>query len=107
MIALKCKNMTPLSIKLIDSYGFEKRITKPDWDDVQNEYTLPNGLELTSLVVCCNQPTAGDSLEGLDGYIYINTKEELDDLLSKTYTEILREIESTEPDFEINDYLDE
>ena len=48
-------------------------------------------MELSYLAVSGNEPTESDALEGLDGYIYIDTKEELDNLLSKTLHEIREE----------------
>jgi hypothetical protein len=95
-----------LTLQIIESYNFPKEINKPDWDDVENIYQLPNGLFLTTLTVCCNEPTESDSLEGLDGYIYIKTKEELDDLLSMTYVEICQKIAQEVDDFDMNYYLD-
>lgn len=98
--------MTDLTIDVIRSYGFEENISKPDWDDVQLEIHLPNGLSLTTLTVCCNEPTEVDSLEGLDGYIYIETKEELDELINLSYEEVLDKVKSENKDFKIEDYLE-
>lgn len=94
-----------LSLKIIKSYGFPEEISKPDWDDVQLTITLPNGLELSTLTVCFNEPTNCNSLEGLDGYIYISTKEELDELISISYIDILRKISAENSDFDISKYL--
>lgn len=94
-----------LTLEIIESYGFEKTTNKPDWDDVQNNYTLSNGLELSCLTVCNNQPTNVDCLEGLDGFIYITKKEQLDDLNSKTFEQICKEIAEINDDFEIEKYI--
>ena len=94
-----------LTLEIIESYGFDKKVTKPDWDDVQNEYTLPNGLTLSCLTVCCNKPCKSDSLEGLDGYIYITNKKQLDELNSKTFEQICKEIAKANKDFEIDNYI--
>lgn len=94
-----------LTLEIIESYGFEKTTNKPDWDDVQNNYTLSNGLELSCLTVCGNEPTECDSLEGLDGFIYITKKEQLDDLNSKTFEQICKEIAQVNDDFEIEEYI--
>ena len=94
-----------LSLEIVKSYGFPQTTTKPDWDDVQLNITLPNGLELSMLTVCCNEPTNCDSLEGLDGFIYITTKEELDELIGMTYEEVLNNVASDNEDFNINEYL--
>ena len=87
---------TKLTLEIIESYGFEKRVHKPDWDDTALEITLPNGLVLETLTQCNNHYTPSDSLEGCDGYIYIETKEELDDLIKLTEDELDVLIESFE-----------
>jgi hypothetical protein len=94
-----------LSKKIIEGYEFPQTISKPDWDDVQVEYELPNGLRLSTLSVCNNSPTKLDSLEGLDGFIYINTKEELDALLSKSYEQILDDVENENEEFDKSEWL--
>ena len=94
-----------LTLKIIESYGFKKTTNKPDWDDVQNNYTLSNGLELSCLIVCGNEPTKCDVLEGLDGYIYIHTKEQLEDLNSKTIEQISEDIIKNFSDFDIEEYM--
>jgi hypothetical protein len=94
-----------LTIDIIRSYGFKETTSKPDWDDVQVEFETPNGFELSCLTVCCNEPTTVDSLEGLDGYIWIQTKEELDSLLAETYEEALKRIASEDDSFDIDEYL--
>lgn len=94
-----------LTLEIIESYGFQKTVSKPDWDDVQNTYTLPNGLDLNTLIVCNNEPCDADCLEGLDGFIYITEKEQIDNLLSKTYEQICKEISEVNKDFDIDQYL--
>jgi hypothetical protein len=94
-----------LNIDIIKNYGFEEKITKPDWDDVSLEIELPNGLCLSTLTVCNNEPTECDSMEGLDGYIYITTKEELDDLISKSFEEICREIKDKDDSFDLDEWI--
>jgi len=96
--------MTQLTLEIIKSYNFKERTYKPDWDDVAIDFTLPNELELTTLTVCCNEPVKSISMEGLDGYIYINTKEELDELLQKSFNEILTLIKSENPKFDKTKY---
>lgn len=97
--------MIPLTLEIIQSYKFDERIYKPDWDDVAIDVTLPNGLTLTTLTVCCNCVTKSDSLEGLDGFIYIKTKEELDELLIKSYSEIIDDVSQKNPDFNTYDWI--
>lgn len=94
-----------LTQEIIESYDFIVEITKPDWDDVQNTYTLKSGLKLSCLTVCNNELCKVDSLEGLDGFIYIETKEELDDLNSKTLEQICNDIAKVNDDFDINEYI--
>ncbi len=94
-----------LNLDLLLSYGFESRTFKPDWDDTAIEFTLPNGISLIGLTQCNNSPTECDALEGIDGYIYVETKEELDDLLSKTCEEVFLDIKNKNPKFNIDEYL--
>jgi hypothetical protein len=81
-----------LSLKLIESYGFESRTFKPDWDDTSIEFTLPNGICLTGSTQMFNRPCKTDTLSGFEDWIYISTKEELDELVSMTYEEIVNKI---------------
>ena len=92
-----------LSLKIIRSYGFEERTHKPDWDDTCVEITLPNGIELTTMTQCNNEPTESDTLEGLGGWIYIETKEELDELIGLSYEDVLKKIASENEDFVIEE----
>lgn len=94
-----------LSIDIIRSYNFEERTYKPDWDDVCVDFTLSNGITLTTMTVCNNEPTESDSLEGLDGFIYIETKEELDELNAMTYDEALEKVASENEDFDIEEWI--
>lgn len=94
-----------LSLEIIRSYGFEERTHKPDWDDTCVEITLPNGITLDTMTQCNNQPTKSDSLEGMDGLIYIRTKEELDELVNMSYEDVINKISSENEDFDPNQYL--
>lgn len=94
-----------LILEIIKSYGFKERLYKPDWDDTCLEITLPNGITLDTMTQCNKRPTESDSLEGLDGYIYIKTKEELDELISMSYGEVIDKIASENKDFNKDEYL--
>lgn len=94
-----------LSLEIIRSYGFKERTHKPDWDDTCLEITLPNGITLDTMTQCNNQATESDSLEGMDGWIYINTKEELDELVNMSYEEAINKISSENEDFDPDEYL--
>ena len=95
-----------LSLQIIRTYGFKETATTPDWDDRAIEFHTPNDLVLTTFTVIGNQPCDSDSLEGLDGFIYIETKEELDDLLKLSYDEVLDSMAEKHDDFNKNDFLD-
>lgn len=94
-----------LSLEIIRSYGFKERTHKPDWDDTCLEITLPNGITLDTMTQCNNQPTESDALEGMNGYIYIETKEELDELVNMSYDEVINKIASENKDFDLEKYL--
>ena len=80
---------TDLNLEIIESFDLPKRINKPDWDDVEHIFTLPNGIELSCLVVCGNEPTDCDALEGLGGWIYLTSKEELEKYVSKKLASVI------------------
>lgn len=94
-----------LNLSVIRSYNFPETNTTPDHDDRGIDFTLPNGLVLGTLTICYNSPTVADSLEGLDGYIYITTTDELDALLELTYEDICQDIANKNPEFDINEYI--
>lgn len=94
-----------LNLEIIRSYGFKETTSKPDWDDIEVTFELPNGLELSTLTVCNNEPTEADCLEGLDGYIWIETKEELDHLIGMTFEEVIEQVAEVEEDFDKEDYI--
>jgi len=99
------KNMeTKLTLDIIRSYNLPMKSYKPDYDDACYLVTLPNGIELTCYYMCNGDACDSDSLEGLDGWIYIKTKEELDNLISKTYYGVLNFICEDSDDFPIDDY---
>lgn len=94
-----------LTLEIIRSYGFSEKTNKPDWDDVAIDFTLPNGLVLSTLTVCNNEPCISNSLEGLSGYVYIETKEELDSLVNKSFEDILQEVKEENSNFDISEYM--
>ena len=97
--------MEKLSLKIIESYNFPKSNYNPDWDDSGYKFTLPSGIVVSGLYRCNNSPKEMDMLEGLDGYICIETEDELKKLVEQTYEETLKEIKSKNPKFKIEDYL--
>ena len=97
--------MTKLSLKIIESFNLEKKTIRPDWDDVGYEFILPSGIRLTGFYMLNNSPCKTDCLEGLDGYIYITKKEELEKLISLSLEQILLNVKAKHPDFKIDDYL--
>lgn len=96
---------TKLSLEIIESYGFPKKSKPTNYDDITNYYTLPNGIELGCLTVCGFEITDCDSLEGMDGWIYIESKEELDELVGMSYTQVCEKLARENDDFDINEYL--
>lgn len=96
---------TRLTLNIIESFGMDKKHYKPDHDDTGYEFTLPKtGIDLSTLFVCCGEPTESDSLEGLDGWIYIETKEELETIIKFNGEELFDYIESIHDDFDRSEY---
>lgn len=102
---MAAKSATKLNLSIIRSYGFPYEITKPDIDDVEMTITLPNKLELSCLTVCYNEPTECDELEGLNGYLRVTSKEQLDDLINKTFEQIVKGIGEKNPDFDVENWI--
>ncbi len=97
---------TKLTLEIIESFKLPKKQYKPDYDDMGYEFTLPNGIVLSCLFVCNGSPCKSDSLEGLDGWIYIETKEELLQLYELSYGEVINIIVEENDEFHLNDYID-
>jgi hypothetical protein len=93
-----------LSLKIIEKYNLPKSTYTPDYDDAGYVFTLPSGIELSCLFMCNGSPTKSDSLEGLDGYIYITTEEELVELIGLDYEQTLSKVKEENEDFNIEDY---
>lgn len=108
LLSLHSKNIImakQLTLKTIEKFKLPQNKIQPDYDDFGYEFTLPSGIVLTTLFVCSGLPCKSDSLEGLDGYIYITTKEELEHLISLSYEEILKEVQEENEDFDITEYM--
>ena len=95
-----------LTIDVVRSYGFPEETNRPDYDDVTVTFKTPNNFFLTALTVCCNEPVKDIALSDLDDWIYITTKEDLDEFLTLTYDEVLAKIAEENEDFDINEYND-
>ena len=93
-----------LSFEIIESFGLKKKFITPDWDDAGYEFTLPSGIIVTGFHMLNSCPHPMDTLEGLSGFIYIETKEELENLISLTYDEILKNIKEKKPEFNIEEW---
>ncbi len=93
-----------LTLEIIESFSFQNKTIRPDWDDAGYEFTLPNGIVLTGYFMLNNMPCNTRALEGISGYIYIETKEELEELISKTYQEVMKEIKEKDPKFDIDEW---
>lgn len=96
--------MGKLSLEIIDKHDLPKTRYTPDYDDAGYEVELPSGLVLKGLFMCNGEPCDFDSLEGLDGYIYIQTEEELVELINLGYEELLDRVSAENKDFKRDDY---
>ena len=56
--------------------------------------------------MCNNSPTEMDMLEGLDGWVCITTKEELEKCVKMSYDEMLDYIKEDNPSFNKEEYQD-
>lgn len=94
-----------LSLEKIRSFNLKEKSVKPDWDDAGFEFELPSGIELIGFIMLNSQPVKTNSLEGMDGYIYITTVEELEELISLTYEDTLKKVKEKHPEFKIENYI--
>lgn len=97
--------MTKLNLEIIESYNLPAHNYRPDYDDAGYIFTLPSGIELSGLHMCNGRSIIMNMLEGLDGYIIIETEEELKELISLSYEQTLQKIKSEFEDFKIEDYI--
>jgi hypothetical protein len=73
--------MTSLNSEIIGKYAKSRKQIQTDHSDFSYDYTFENGMILSSLYISEGKPIEQDSLEGYDGWIYIDTEEELIELL--------------------------
>lgn len=102
--SLLLNNKKMLSLEIIEKYNLKKEGFRPDHDDFGYKFEFPNGIELSGLYICNGFPCELDCLEGLDGYIYIETEEELVELINMSLEEVFNKILIKHPDFNKNEY---
>jgi hypothetical protein len=73
--------MTSLNSEIIGKYAKSRKQIQTDHSDFSYDYTFENGMILSSLYISEGKPIEQDSLEGYDGYIYIDTEQELKELI--------------------------
>lgn len=93
-----------LSYKKIQKFNLPERTYKPDWDDTSVEFTLPSGINVSGMTQCNNSPCKMDALEGLDGYIYIETISELEKFIKMNWDETMKYIAENDEDFNPDEY---
>ena len=101
---LTIKTDDTLTIEKIRKYQLPERAFKPDYNDTAIEFTLPNGIKVVGYTQLNNSNVSTNSLEGLDGWIYITMESELVKLISQTYEEVIEDIANRNPDFKREDY---
>jgi len=96
---------TKLTLDIIQGLGMESQSYKPDHDDFGLKFLLPKtGFELTCLTVCNGEPCDSDSLEGMDGWLYITTKEEIERVMELDENQLFEFIEADNPEFDREDF---
>jgi len=91
---------TPLNQEIIESYEMRSVHFKPDYDDSGNRYTLPCGHDVEGFYMLNGESCSMDALEGMGGWLYINTKEELDAVMKMNENELFAFIEKDNEDFD-------
>lgn len=95
---------TELTQEIIESFEMRKENFKPDYDDAGCRYTLPCGHDVEGFFMLNGDSCKMDSLEGLDGYLYITTKEELEKIHKMTEDELFDYVESQNEDFDRGEF---
>ena len=95
---------TPLTLEIIESYGMETKNYTPDYDDKGYTFLLPSGIEVSGYFVINGQPCVMNMLEGMDGYLIIETKEELDLYYNMNYDQLIDYVDNLEEDFNENEF---
>ena len=93
-----------LNYQIIKEYFPNLKSERFDWDDCGFIVNLPCGIELTGHTLICNKPVKSKSLEGLDSYIYIETREELYLLMKMSLDEVFNWVKSKDTNFDIEKY---
>jgi len=93
-----------LSLKIIEKYDLPKVSFKPDWDDAGYKFTLPSGIELEGFFMLNGEPCKTNCLEGMSGYIYIETEEELKELIALDHDQTIEWIKIKHPDADLSDF---
>jgi hypothetical protein len=96
--------MTPLSYEFIKTLNLQTVSIRPDWDDAGYEFTLPSGFNVRGYFMLNNRPCEMSILGGLDGWLYIETQEDLQEFLNLDYAKTLDKILKDCPEFPINKY---
>ena len=86
--------MTRLNSQIIEKYAKSREREQTDHSDFSYNYTFENGMILSSLYINEGEPVDQDSLEGYEGWIYIDTEEELIELLKFSDDDIEQDPES-------------
>jgi hypothetical protein len=73
--------MNYLTQDIIEKYAKSREQKQTDHSDFSYNYTFENGMILSSLYISEGRPIDIDCLEGYDGYIYIDTEQELKELI--------------------------
>lgn len=95
-----------LTLKVIESFKLQKEKWQPDYNDLGFIFTLPNGIELSTLTVCNGEVCESSSLEGWDGWICIDTKQELIRYMKMGYLEIIEHLINKYEDFDPKPFYD-
>lgn len=96
--------MTSLTTAIVESFNLKKTFKRTDHDDSGFEFELPCGIELMGFTQLNNEPCEIDMLEGLDGFICIETKEQLEELISMSWDQLMDDIKARHPEFDRDEY---
>lgn len=95
---------TPLTLEIIESYKMQTTRYTPDYDDKGYTFLLPSGIEVSGYFVINGKPCVMSMLEGMDGYLIIETKEELDLYYNMDYDSLVDYVDNLDEDFDPEDY---
>jgi hypothetical protein len=97
--------MSALTLKFIRTFNPIETKSNPDLGDTQIDFDFSNGVTLSGFTQINYANKEVDSLEGFDGFLYIETQEKLEKVLSMSFSQVIYYIAESDKDFDTFLYI--